>query len=79
VSEPIPPIEPPVGPKRKPNLRDRLLALLPWRRVSPPEIQSLFTCSHRYADGTSAWSACWWNGSYWVARCAICKLVAYCR
>lgn len=73
------PAGPPSCPVRQPTLLDKLLALLPWRRVSPPEIQPLFTCSHLWANGTSAWTACWWNGSAWVARCQRCGLVAYCR
>lgn len=72
------PAEPPVGPKRKPNLWERFVAL--WRPAgSPPRVQPLLSCSHRWPDGSSAWVACTWNGSAWVTHCARCGLYAYCR
>jgi hypothetical protein len=83
VSEPIPPIEPPVGPKRKPNPFERLGAFLSKLAPSGRTVRPLFTCSHLYANGTSAWSACYWAygsiGWAWYSRCSRCGLVAPCR
>ena len=75
--------ETPESPKRKPTLFERILARLPKLHHSAETAQPLFTCSHRYADGTSAWSACYWAygsiGWAWYSRCSRCGLIAPCR
>jgi len=75
--------ETPLAPQRKPTPLERLRAIVERLLPSSRTVRPLFTCSHRYANGTSAWSACYWAygsiGWAWYSRCARCGLIAPCR
>ena len=77
------PAQTPAAPKRRPSLWERIGAFLSKLLPSAQTIRPLFTCSHRYADGTSAWSSCYWAygsiGWAWYSRCSRCGLISPCR